>query len=75
MVVAAGPPGSGKSTAFPVAESLLDHFNIDDIAAELNRGSYRNIPYCAKIQLKKSHHSLSGPESRKTHVLLSISVG
>lgn len=44
MVVVAGPPGSGKSTAFPVARSGKDHLNIDDLAAELNGGSYRNIP-------------------------------
>jgi len=40
----AGPPGSGKSTAFPVAQSGVDAFNIDDRAAELNQGSHRNIP-------------------------------
>src|SRR3990172_9394826 len=43
MIVVAGPPGSGKSTAFPVAQSGVDAFNIDDRAAEL-QGSYRNIP-------------------------------
>src|SRR3972149_10473272 len=44
MIVVAGPPGSGKSTAFPVAQSGVDAFNIDDRAAELNLGSHRNIP-------------------------------
>jgi hypothetical protein len=34
MVVVAGPPGSGKSTVFPVA-GFGDHFNADDRAAEL----------------------------------------
>ncbi len=33
MVVIAGPPGSGKSTAFPVRESGVDYFNADDVAA------------------------------------------
>ena len=44
MIVVAGPPGSGKSTAFPVAASGTDHLNIDDLAAALNDGSHRNIP-------------------------------
>jgi dephospho-CoA kinase len=43
MIVVAGPPGSGKSTAFPVAETGVDYFNIDDRAAALNDGSYQNI--------------------------------
>ena len=53
MVVVAGPPGSGKSTAFPVAESGEDHLNIDDLAAELNGGSYRNIPL--EIRAEANH--------------------
>jgi len=44
MIVVAGPPGSGKSTAFPVAASEVDHLNVDDLAARMNHGSYRNIP-------------------------------
>jgi predicted ABC-type ATPase len=44
MLVVAGPPGSGKSTAFPGREMGLDWFNADDRAAELNGGSYRRIP-------------------------------
>lgn len=44
MIVVAGPAGSGKSTAFPVAATGVDYFNIDDRAAALNNGSYRNIP-------------------------------
>lgn len=44
MIVVAGPPGSGKSSVFPVSQTDVDHFNIDDRAAELNGGSYRNIP-------------------------------
>lgn len=47
MVVVAGPPGAGKSIAFPVAAIAARHrmtsFNIDDRCAERN-GSYRNIP-------------------------------
>jgi predicted ABC-type ATPase len=43
MVIVAGPPGSGKSTVFPVSSFGHDHFNADDRAASLNGGSYRGI--------------------------------
>ena len=43
MTVIAGPPGSGKSTAFPVAGIGMVFFNADDRAAELNAGSYHGI--------------------------------
>jgi predicted ABC-type ATPase len=44
MIVIAGPPGSGKSSIFPVSKSGVDFFNIDDRAALLNGGSYQGIP-------------------------------
>jgi predicted ABC-type ATPase len=44
MFIVAGPPGSGKSTAFPVAAFGVDSFNADDQAAALNNGSYCDIP-------------------------------
>lgn len=44
MVIIAGPPGSGKSSIFPVARFRLAWFNADDRAAELNGGSYAAIP-------------------------------
>ena len=44
MYIVAGPPGSGKSTAFPVAAFGVDYFNADDHAAALNNGSYCDIP-------------------------------
>ncbi len=44
MVVVAGPPGSGKSAAFPVFTKGINFFNADDRAAQLNGGSYRAIP-------------------------------
>ncbi len=53
MVVIAGPAGSGKSTAFPVVESGVDGFNIDDRAAELNGGSHRNIPTQTRARVNK----------------------
>jgi Ni2+-binding GTPase involved in maturation of urease and hydrogenase len=30
MIVVAGPPGSGKTTYFPVTALGIDSFNIDD---------------------------------------------
>jgi predicted ABC-type ATPase len=44
MLVVAGPSGSGKSTFFHVADAGGAAFNIDDRCAELNGGSYSNIP-------------------------------
>jgi len=44
MIVVAGPPGSGKSSVFPFAQTGVDHFNIDERGAELNGGSYQKIP-------------------------------
>ncbi len=53
MLVVAGPPGSGKSSAFPVAASGLDSFNIDDRAASLNGGSYRDIAAGVRAQAQQ----------------------
>ena len=44
MIVIAGPPGSGKSSIFPVSSFGVTYFNADDRAAEMNGGSYREIP-------------------------------
>jgi len=44
MLVIAGPPGSGKSSLYPVSSFGVPHFNADDRAAELNGGSYIGIP-------------------------------
>jgi predicted ABC-type ATPase len=43
MLVVAGPPGSGKTTYFPVSAFGVDSFNIDDRCAQI-LGSYRAIP-------------------------------
>jgi len=43
MVIVAGPPGSGKSAAFPVNSFGIDYFNADDRAAQLNNASYQGI--------------------------------
>lgn len=42
MLVVAGPPGSGKTTFFPVTAFRVDAFNIDDRCAQI-QGSYRAI--------------------------------
>ena len=42
MLVVAGPPGSGKTTYFPVTAFGVDSFNIDDRCAQI-LGSYRSI--------------------------------
>jgi predicted ABC-type ATPase len=44
MIVIAGPPGSGKSSIFPVSNFGVSYFNADDRAAELNGGSFAGIP-------------------------------
>jgi predicted ABC-type ATPase len=43
MIVVAGPPGSGKSTLYPVSSFGVSYFNADDRAAEINGGSYVSI--------------------------------
>jgi len=44
MFIVAGPPGAGKSSLFALSD-FADHiFNADDRAAQLNAGSYENIP-------------------------------
>lgn len=51
MFVVAGPPGSGKSTFFPVSSFGVAHFNADDRAAELNGGSYCSIPQRVRAEV------------------------
>ena len=43
MIVVAGPPGSGKSSRFPLASFGIVQLNADDRAAELNGRSYIGI--------------------------------
>jgi predicted ABC-type ATPase len=43
MDIVAGPPGSGKSVFFPVADRGYDSFNIDDHRKKLNQGSSQSI--------------------------------
>jgi len=51
MIVVAGPPGSGKSSRFPLSRFGVDWFNADDRAAELNLGSFHKIPAEVRSQV------------------------
>lgn len=53
MIVVAGPPGSGKSSIFPVPSLGVSYFNADDRAAELNGGSYVGIPKHIRIVVNR----------------------
>lgn len=48
MIVVAGPPGSGKTTYFPVTAFGVDAFNIDDRCAQI-LGSYRAVSRDVRI--------------------------
>lgn len=53
MIVVGGPSGSGKSRFFPVKRMGVAYFNVDDRCAELNRGSYRQIPPEVRTQAQR----------------------
>jgi predicted ABC-type ATPase len=53
MIVVAGPPGSGKSVAFPVDSFGVDFFNADDRSAQLYNGSYQGIPLEIRVAVNK----------------------
>jgi predicted ABC-type ATPase len=53
MLIIAGPPGSGKSTAFPVSSFGIDFFNADDQASALNQGSHLNILRAIREQVNR----------------------
>ena len=55
MIVVAGPPGSGKSTMFPVSSFGVDFFNADDRAAALNGQSYASIPMQIRTQVNREY--------------------
>ena len=54
MIIVAGPPGSGKSTLFPVSAFGCDFFNADDHAAALNKGSYHGIPLHIRAEVNRT---------------------
>jgi predicted ABC-type ATPase len=55
MIVIAGPPGGGKSTAFPVNGFGVAFFNADDRAAALNGGSYVGISAEIRRQVNREY--------------------
>ena len=57
MYIVAGPPGSGKSTVFPVYGFGVEFFNADDHAAQLNWGSYRGIPQSVRDRVNRLFES------------------
>jgi predicted ABC-type ATPase len=60
MIIVAGPPGSGKSTLFPVSGFGVDFFNADDRAATLNNGSYLNIPMEIRAGVNREFEAFVG---------------
>lgn len=55
MIVVAGPPGSGKTAAFPTGSFGVDGFNIDDRCAQIV-GSYRalSVRFVGQLRLSAS---------------------
>ena len=60
MIIVAGPPGSGKSTLFPVSSFGVDFFNADDRAATLNNGSYLDIPMEIRARVNREFEAFVG---------------
>ena len=58
MAIIAGPPGSGKSTAFPVSGFGIDFFNADDHAAALMGPTAEFRAHSASKSTGWSRHSL-----------------
>jgi len=54
------PPVSGKSTVFPVSGFGVEFFNADDLAAQLNRGSYQGIPLNIRDWVNRLFESFVG---------------
>src|ERR1700722_3368519 len=57
MYIVAGPPGSGKSTVFPVSDFGVDFFNADDRAAQINHGLYRGISQSIREKVNRQYES------------------
>jgi predicted ABC-type ATPase len=65
------PPGSGKTTRFPIAEFGVDFFNADNRAAELNGGSFHGISkgIRSKVNLEFQKWILDHISERKSFAL------
>ena len=75
MIVVAGPPGSGKTSSFPVTAFGVDAFNIDDRCAQI-LGSYRAI----RTKLPWFHlcvllEKVKGPSEREWYLHATIQHG
>ncbi len=67
MIVVAGPPGSGKSSIFPVSSFGFSSFNADDRAAELNGASYVHIPKQIRVAVSREFEAfVQGCIKRRT---------
>ena len=53
MFIVAGPPGAGKSSVFSLNRFADRVFNADDRAAELNAGSYQDIPLSVRSTVNR----------------------
>jgi predicted ABC-type ATPase len=53
MFIVAGPPGGGKSSFFALSDFAGRAFNADDRAAQLNLGSYENIPTAVRSAVNR----------------------
>jgi len=69
MIVVAGPPGGGKSTAFPVSTFGVAFFNADDRAAALQGGAYTGISRQIRLQANRELEELRRPLHRTAREL------
>jgi predicted ABC-type ATPase len=53
MFIVAGPPGAGKSSVLSLNRFADRVFNADDRAAELNAGSYQDIPLSVRATVNR----------------------
>src|SRR5215208_3557034 len=62
MIVVAGPPGSGKTTYFPITAFHVDAFSIDDRCAQIH-GSVFKTSACTTPVKGGLHHGLWLPRA------------
>jgi hypothetical protein len=59
MIVVAGPPGSGKSTFFPIAAMGVDSFSIDDRCAQVVSSGPKGFPKRPEAHVRTSRRRTS----------------
>src|SRR5262245_46968349 len=67
MFIIAGPPGAGKSSLFSLKRFAERTFNADDRAAELNSGSYRDIPLSVRAAVNREFEDFIHANIRSGH--------